>query len=116
MRTNWEPSRGAAGIFPHPCAPDPDLCENINPYTGTSHWFAANGDELSGTFEGFSPGRNAWSLQDNHETADVTGGTGRFASATGHWSRAGKSTSPRSRCVLFSPGKGGSQVSARQRH
>ena len=29
-------------------------------------------------------------MYDNHETADVTGGTGRFTSATGHWESGGQ--------------------------
>ena len=69
-----------------------DFCEdppNIT-YTGTSHWFAANGDELSGTFEGFLSPTETPGVYDNHETSDVTGGTGRFASATGHTESGGQ--------------------------
>ena len=44
---------GTADFVTHPCDPDPDLCENNIPYTGTFDWFAANGDEISGTFEGY---------------------------------------------------------------
>ena len=43
---------GTAEFFPRPCEPDPDLRENNIPYTGTFDWFAANGDEIYGTFEG----------------------------------------------------------------
>ena len=42
-----------SGILPAPCAPNPDLCENNIPYAGTFDWFAANGDEIYGTFEGY---------------------------------------------------------------
>ena len=47
-----------------------DFCEdppNIT-YTGTSHWFAANGDELSSTFEGFLSPTETPGVYDNHET------------------------------------------------
>jgi hypothetical protein len=37
---------GTAEFFPRPCDPDPDLCQNNIPYTGTFDWFAANGDEI----------------------------------------------------------------------
>ena len=53
------------------------------PYTGTFDWFAANGDELYGTFEGYLTDDNGDFVYDNHEAATVTGGTGRFAGATG---------------------------------
>jgi len=36
---------GTAEFFPRPCEPDPDLCENNIPYTGTFDWFAAEDDE-----------------------------------------------------------------------
>src|SRR4030095_9323268 len=44
---------GTAEFFPRPCEPNPDLCENNIPYTGTFDWFAANGDEIYGTVEGY---------------------------------------------------------------
>ena len=40
------------GEFSRPCTRS-DLCENNVPYTGSFHWFAANGDEIFGTFEGY---------------------------------------------------------------
>jgi hypothetical protein len=52
--------------------------------------FAANGDELFGTFEGYLSPTGTPGLYDNHETSDVTGGTGRFTSATGHWDSGGQ--------------------------
>jgi hypothetical protein len=53
------------------------------PYTGTFDWFAANGDEIYGTFEGYLTDDDMDFVYDNHETSTVTGGTGRFAGATG---------------------------------
>ena len=44
-------------------------------------------------------------MYDNHETADATGGTGRFASATGHWESGGQidfTTEPLSFVTPFS--------------
>ena len=69
---------GTAEFFPRPCDPDPDLCQNNIPYTGTFDWFAANGDEIYGTFEGYLCPTETPGVYDNHETAEVTGGTGRF--------------------------------------
>src|ERR1041385_655690 len=81
---------GTAEFSPRPCDPDPDLCENNIPYTGTFDWFAANGDEISGTFEGYLCPTETPGVYDNHETAEVTGGTGRFANASGHFELAGQ--------------------------
>ena len=81
---------GTAEFFPRPCEPDPDLCEDNIPYTGTFDWFAANGDEIYGTFEGYLCPTETPGVYDNHETAEVTGGTGRFASATGHFELGGQ--------------------------
>ena len=89
-RTNWEPSPEPRNSSPRPCAPDPDLCENNIPYTGTFDWFAANGDEIYGTFEGYLCPTETPGVYDNHETAEVTGGTGRFANATGHFELGGQ--------------------------
>src|SRR4030095_17150848 len=89
---------GTAEFSPRPCAPDPDLCANNTPYTGTFDWFAANGDEIYGTFAGYLFPTGTPGVYDNHETADVTGGTGRFTSATGHWESGGQievTTEPR---------------------
>jgi hypothetical protein len=65
-----------------------DVCNGT--YTGTFHWFAANGDEIYGTFEGYLTPTGTPGVYDNHETADVTGGTGRFTGATGHWESGGQ--------------------------
>ena len=81
---------GTAEFFPRPCDPDPDLCKNNIPYTGTFDWFAANGDEIFGTFEGYLCPTETPGVYDNHETAEVTGGTGRFANATGHFELGGQ--------------------------
>src|SRR5262245_59604745 len=70
--------------------PDPNLCANNIPYTGTFNLFAANGDELSGTFEGYLSPTETPGVYDNHETSDVTGGTGRVTGATGHWDSGGQ--------------------------
>jgi hypothetical protein len=76
---------GTAEFSPRPCDPDPDLCENDIPYTGSFDWFASNGDEIYGTFEGYLCPTETPGVYDNHETAEITGGTGRFANATGHF-------------------------------
>jgi len=76
---------GTAEFYPNFCVNPP----NIN-YIGSYHWFAANGDEISGTFDGFLTPTAVQGLYDNHETADVTGGTGRFSSATGNFALGGQ--------------------------
>ena len=81
---------GTAEFSPRPCDPDPDLCENNVPYTGTFDWFAANGDEIFGTFEGYLCPTETPGVFDNNETAEVTGGTGRFTNATGHFELGGQ--------------------------
>jgi hypothetical protein len=53
-------------------------------------WFAANGDEISGTFEGHLTDPDMDGVYDNYETAEVTGGTGRFADATGSFTLGGQ--------------------------
>jgi hypothetical protein len=108
---------GTAEFFPRPCDPDPDLCQNNIPYTGTFDWFAANGDEIYGTFEGYLCPTETPGLYDNHETAEVTGGTGRFANATGHFELGGQldfATNPPS---FVLPWEGTiSSVGSRRRH
>jgi len=59
-------------------------------YTGFFHWRAANGDKLEGTFDGYLTPSSTPGVFDNHETADVTSGTGRFANATGHFELGGQ--------------------------
>src|SRR5438067_670267 len=81
---------GCAEFSPRPCDPDTDLCENNVPYAGTFDWFAANGDEIYGNFEGYLCPTETPGVFDNHETAEITGGTGRFANATGHFELGGQ--------------------------
>jgi len=70
---------GTAEFYPNFCDDPPNIT-----YTGTFHWFAANRDEIYGTFDGYLiPIPGAPGVYDNHETATITGGTGRFADATG---------------------------------
>ena len=76
---------GTAEFYPNFCEDPPNIT-----YTGTFDWFAANGDEISGTFEGYLCPTETPGVYDNHETAEVTGGTGRFTSATGHWDSGGQ--------------------------
>ena len=85
-----------------------DFCEdppNIT-YTGTSHWFAANGDELSGTFEGYLTPTGTPGVYDNHETSEVTGGTGRFTGATGHLESGGQVDFTTDPISFVTPGQG----------
>jgi hypothetical protein len=65
-----------------------NLCDGT--YTGFFHWVAANGDKLEGTFAGNLTPSATPGVFDNHETADVTSGTGRFAEATGHFELGGQ--------------------------
>jgi len=69
-----------------------NFCENPPniTYSGSFHFFAANGDELFGTFEGYLSPTGAPGVYDNHETADATGGAGHFTNATGHWDAGGQ--------------------------
>ena len=59
-------------------------------YTGLFHWRAANGDKLEGTFDGYLTPSATPGVFDNHENADVTSGTGRFAGATSHFELGGQ--------------------------
>ena len=68
-----------------------DVCNPPNiTYFGSVHLFAANGDELANTFEGYLTPTGTPGVFDNHENTDVTGGTGRFTGATGHWESGGQ--------------------------
>jgi hypothetical protein len=66
----------------------PNLCDGS--YTGSFHWIAANGDEISGPFFGQLIPTGTPGVFDNDETALVTGGTGRFAAATGTFTLSGQ--------------------------
>jgi hypothetical protein len=77
---------GTAEFYPNFCEDPPNIT-----YTGTFDWFAANGDEISGTFDGYLSPTGTPGVYDNHETAEVTGGTGRFAPpTTGHFELGGQ--------------------------
>jgi hypothetical protein len=76
---------GSAELYENFCENPPNIT-----YIGSFHWFAANGDELSGTFAGYLSPTGTPGVYDNHENTDVTGGTGRFTSATGHWEAGGQ--------------------------
>ena len=66
----------------------PNLCDLT--YTGFFYWTAANGDQISGPFSGYLTPTATQGVFDNHETAIVTGGTGRFAGATGLFTLGGQ--------------------------
>ena len=85
MRPTWEPSPGPENFTENFCENPPNIT-----YTGSFHLFAANGDELCGTFEGYLTPTETPGVYDNHETSDVTGGTSRFTNATGHWESGGQ--------------------------
>jgi hypothetical protein len=76
---------GTAEFYPNFCEDPPNIT-----YIGTFHWFAANGDEISGTFDGYLTDPDMDGVYDNYETAEVTSGTGRFTSATGHFELGGQ--------------------------
>jgi len=69
---------GTAEFYPNFCEDPPNIT-----YTGMFHWFAGNGDLIEGTFDGYLTDPDMDGVYDNYETAEVTGGTGRFAGATG---------------------------------
>jgi hypothetical protein len=81
-----------------------DICNST--YIGSFHWFAANGDELAGTFEGYLTPTGTPGVFDNHETSDVTGGTGRFTGATGHWDSGGPVDFTTDPISFVTPGQG----------
>ena len=66
----------------------PNLCDLT--YTGFFYWTAANGDQISGPFSGYLTPTTTAGVFDNHETAIVTDGTGRFAGATGIFTLTGQ--------------------------
>jgi hypothetical protein len=76
---------GSAEFYPG----SPDPTKGCILYTGTFDWFAANRDEIYGTFEGQACPSDTPGVYDNDETSDVTGGTGRFVGATGHFELGG---------------------------
>ncbi len=72
---------GTANFFPNVCD---------GSYTGTFHWIAANGDSISGPFFGQQIPTATPGVFDNIETAIITGGTGRFAGASGMFTLGGQ--------------------------
>ena len=101
---------GTGELYQDVCNP-PDIT-----FIGSFHWFAANGDELSGTFEGYLTPTGTPGVYDNHETSDVTGGTGRFSRrhrplGVGRASRLHHGAD----IFCYPRAKGGSQLSARHR-
>jgi hypothetical protein len=66
----------------------PNVCNGS--YTGSFRWVAANGDSISGPFFGQLIPTATPGVFDNNETAIVTGGTGRFAGATGMFTLSGE--------------------------
>src|SRR4030095_13695208 len=65
-----------------------NLCDLT--YIGFFECPAANGDELEGPFDGNLTPTATPGVFDNHETAEVTDGTGRFADATGSFNLGGQ--------------------------
>ena len=65
---------GASNFIPNVCT---------GSYTGTFLWIGADGDSISGPFVGQLIPTQTQGVFDNTETATITGGTGRFAGATG---------------------------------
>ena len=61
-------------------------------YVGSYVFTAANGDSISGPFIGTLTPTDVQGVFDNTETAFITGGTGRFAGASGTSISADKST------------------------
>src|SRR5215475_1894419 len=65
-----------------------DVC-NLT-YVGSYVFTAANGDSISGPFSGSLTPTSVPGVFDNTETAPITGGTGRFAGATGIFNLGGQ--------------------------
>src|SRR5688572_11770007 len=66
----------------------PNVCTGS--YTGSYNWTAANGDSISGPFFGQLIPTGTPGVFENTETAIITGGTGRFADATGEFTLHGQ--------------------------
>ena len=81
-----------------------DVCNST--FIGSFHWFAANRDEIYGTFEGYLTATGTPGVYDNHETSEVTGGTGRFTSATGHLESGGQVDFTTDPISFVTPGQG----------
>ena len=59
-------------------------------YVGSYVFTAANGDSISGPFTGTLTPTSIEGVFDNNELAFITGGTGRFANATGTFNLGGQ--------------------------
>jgi len=59
-------------------------------YVGSYVFIAANGDSISGPFTGTLTPTSIEGVFDNNELAFITGGTGRFANATGTFNLGGQ--------------------------
>jgi hypothetical protein len=59
-------------------------------YVGSYVFIAANGDSISGPFTGILTPTSIEGVFDNNELAFITGGTGRFADATGTFNLGGQ--------------------------
>jgi hypothetical protein len=66
----------------------PNTCDGS--YTGTFNWVGAHGDSITGPFFGQLIPTATPGVFDNAETAIITGGTGRFAGATGRFHLTGQ--------------------------
>ena len=109
-RTNWEPSPGRRNSSRVPAHPTrlfvKIIFRTLAPLTG----FRPTATKSTALSMGTLARRKRRECIDNHETAEVTGGTGRFAHATGHFDLAGQldfTTSPPS---FFLPWQGTIQV------
>ena len=65
-----------------------DVCDLT--YVGSYVFTAANGDSISGPFTGTLTPTSIPGVFDNDEPAFITGGTGRFANATGTFTLGGQ--------------------------
>jgi hypothetical protein len=81
-----------------------DVCNST--FIGSFHWFAANRDEISGTFEGYLTPTGTPGVYDNHETSEVTAGTGRVTGATGHLESGGQVDFTTDPISFVTPGQG----------
>ena len=99
---------GTAESYPNFCDDPPNIT-----YTGTFDWFAANGDEFYGTFDGYltptaTPGLMTTTSRQTWQVVQVG-----LATPLGILSWADNWTSARIQSPLSFPGKGGSQLSVR---
>ena len=94
---------GTGELYQNFCEDPPNIT-----YIGSFHLFAANGDEISGTFEGYLTPTGTPGVYDNDETSDVTGGAGAspapplgIGRASRRHHRAGVFCPPRSGWINF---------------